>query len=134
MTAASPRCPVGDQPDQLGVNLSAAYLAGGTAVPDVEEALRASGLPAERLVLEITEAAAGSPLDSVALDLTALRLMGVSVALDDFGTRAVRPGLAHPGAARRRSSSTRPWSPASTATRRCSPCASPSSASAGRWA
>jgi diguanylate cyclase (GGDEF)-like protein/PAS domain S-box-containing protein len=78
--------PVGDQPDQLGVNLSAAYLAGGTAVPDVEQALRASGLPAERLVVEITEAAAGSPLDSVALDITALRLMGVSVALDDFGT------------------------------------------------
>jgi diguanylate cyclase (GGDEF)-like protein len=78
--------PVGDQPDQLGVNLSAGYLAGGTAVPDVEKALRASGLPAERLVVEITEAAAGSPLDSVALDITALRLMGVSVALDDFGT------------------------------------------------
>jgi diguanylate cyclase (GGDEF)-like protein len=85
MTAVT-SLPVGDQPDQLGVNLSAGYLAGGTAVPDVEEALRASGLPAERLVVEITEAAAGSPLEAVAQDVAALRLMGVSVALDDFGT------------------------------------------------
>jgi EAL domain-containing protein (putative c-di-GMP-specific phosphodiesterase class I) len=77
---------VDEQPHRLAVNFSAGYLAGGTAVPDVEEALGASGLPAERLVVEITEDVAGSTLPSLAQDVAALRLMGVSVALDDFGT------------------------------------------------
>jgi diguanylate cyclase (GGDEF)-like protein/PAS domain S-box-containing protein len=73
---------------QLGVNISAGYLAGGTAVADVQAALEASGLPAERLVLEITEAAMSSEHKYLPLDIETLRLMGVHVALDDFGTGA----------------------------------------------
>jgi EAL domain-containing protein (putative c-di-GMP-specific phosphodiesterase class I) len=68
---------------RLGVNVSAQYLAAGTLVPDVASALRQSGLPPERLVVEIAESAlSGERLHD---DVTALRLMGVHLAVDDFG-------------------------------------------------
>jgi EAL domain-containing protein (putative c-di-GMP-specific phosphodiesterase class I) len=83
--AAVTALPAAEQPAALSVNLTAAYLAGGTAVRDVEAALRDSGLPAERLTVELTEDAAARAEGSVLLDVAALRLMGVRVALDDFG-------------------------------------------------
>ena len=68
---------------RLGVNVSAQHLAAGTLVPDVASALRQSGLPPERLVVEIAESAlSGERLHD---DVTALRLMGVHLAVDDFG-------------------------------------------------
>jgi diguanylate cyclase (GGDEF)-like protein/PAS domain S-box-containing protein len=68
---------------KLGVNVSAQHLASGTLVGDVTSALRDSGLSPERLVVEIAECAlaVGNATD----DVTALRLMGVHLALDDFG-------------------------------------------------
>jgi len=69
---------------KLGVNVSAEHLAAGTLVGDVASALRASGLSPERLVVEIAESAlAGRDATD---DVTALRLMGVRLALDDFGS------------------------------------------------
>jgi EAL domain-containing protein (putative c-di-GMP-specific phosphodiesterase class I) len=69
---------------RLGVNVSAQHLAAGTLVGDVTAALQASGLPPERLVVEIAESAlTGERVDD---DVTALRLMGVHLALDDFGS------------------------------------------------
>ncbi|SFT75453.1 PAS domain S-box-containing protein/diguanylate cyclase (GGDEF) domain-containing protein [Geodermatophilus amargosae] len=76
----------GDAPVRLGMNVSAAHVADRTLVEDVATALRTSGLAPERLVLEITEATVLAEGDSVAVDIEALRLMGVHVALDDFGT------------------------------------------------
>ncbi|RBY82039.1 hypothetical protein DQ238_05360 [Geodermatophilus sp. TF02-6] len=73
-------------PLQLGVNISASHVAARTLVGDVVSALRTSGLPPERLILEITEATVLAEGDHVAADVEALRLMGVHVALDDFGT------------------------------------------------
>ena len=55
--------------------------------------LQATGLPPERLILEITEATLMSEGEHVAVDMEALRLMGVHVAPDDFGTG--RSSLAH---------------------------------------
>jgi EAL domain-containing protein (putative c-di-GMP-specific phosphodiesterase class I) len=83
--AAVTALPPAEQPATLSVNLTAAYLAGGTAVLDVETALRDSGLAAERLTVELTEDAAARAEGPVLLDVAALRLMGVRVALDDFG-------------------------------------------------
>ncbi|GAB3313157.1 hypothetical protein GCM10027451_26880 [Geodermatophilus aquaeductus] len=83
----------GDAPLRLGVNVSAAHVADRTLVEDVACALRTSGLAPERLVLEITEATVLAEGDSVAVDIEALRLMGVHVALDDFGTGS--SSLAH---------------------------------------
>ncbi|TFV55479.1 phosphodiesterase [Geodermatophilus sp. DF01-2] len=83
----------GGTPLRLGVNISASHVAARTLVGDVAAVLRATGLPPERLILEITEATLMSEGEHVAVDVEALRLMGVHVALDDFGTG--RSSLAH---------------------------------------
>jgi diguanylate cyclase (GGDEF)-like protein/PAS domain S-box-containing protein len=83
-TAAVASLPASAAGLRLGVNVSAQHLPGGMLVGDVASALRASGLPPERLVVEITESAlSGEHLHD---DVTALRLMGVHLALDDFGS------------------------------------------------
>jgi diguanylate cyclase (GGDEF)-like protein/PAS domain S-box-containing protein len=84
MTATA-SLPSSGAPLRLGINVPAAYAAGGTLVADVEAALAGSGFGAELLVLEIPEATVLSGDERVALDITTLRLMGVHVALDDFG-------------------------------------------------
>jgi diguanylate cyclase (GGDEF)-like protein/PAS domain S-box-containing protein len=71
---------------KLGVDISVQHLASGTLVGDVSAALRASGLPPEQLVVEICEAAVAVGGERETADLDALRLMGVHVALDDFGS------------------------------------------------
>jgi EAL domain-containing protein (putative c-di-GMP-specific phosphodiesterase class I) len=55
-------------------------------VADVTAALEASGLPARRLEIEITEGVFVKNFEAVVEKLRALRKLGVSVALDDFGT------------------------------------------------
>jgi PAS domain S-box-containing protein len=69
----------------VAVNVSARQIRGGELVPDVLAALESSGLPAKRLIVEITESVL---LDDshVIEDLTALRQLGVRIAVDDFGT------------------------------------------------
>ncbi|HEY3268590.1 MAG TPA: EAL domain-containing protein [Armatimonadota bacterium] len=75
-----------DQPLMLGVNLSARQLQHPTIVADVVAALRSSGLPPERLALEITESAIIDE-GTTALDtLNALKGVGVKLYIDDFGT------------------------------------------------
>jgi diguanylate cyclase (GGDEF)-like protein len=85
-TEAAASLPAAVGPLRMGVNLSGGYLRGGTVVADVQAALNSSGLPPDRLVLEITDAAHLAADERVALDVASLRLMGVHVALDDFGT------------------------------------------------
>jgi hypothetical protein len=67
------------------VHVSARQVRSGELVPDVISALATSGLPARRLIVEITESVL---LDDshVIEDLTVLRQLGVRVAVDDFGT------------------------------------------------
>ncbi|RBY82260.1 bifunctional diguanylate cyclase/phosphodiesterase [Blastococcus sp. TF02A-26] len=77
--------PVVHAPLRLGVNISASHVAARTLVGDVAAVLQATGLPPERLILEITEATLMADTDDIAVDVEALRLMGVHVALDDFG-------------------------------------------------
>jgi diguanylate cyclase (GGDEF)-like protein/PAS domain S-box-containing protein len=71
---------------KLGVDISVQHLAAGTLVTDVSNALQASGLPPERLVVEICESAIAVGGEREAADVAALRLMGVHLALDDFGS------------------------------------------------
>ena len=49
-------------------------------------ALADSGLPPDRLVLEITETALLDDVDTAVAALSRLRAHGVRVAIDDFGT------------------------------------------------
>lgn len=71
---------------RLTVNLSAKQLQDEPLVEMVAEALRESGLPAERLQLEITEGAMMHNVESAIRTLKELRHLGIGVAVDDFGT------------------------------------------------
>ena len=69
----------------MAVNLSGRHLTDRRVVDDVAAALAVAGLPADRLVLEVTETVLVD--DPVAAEhLAALRALGASVAIDDFGT------------------------------------------------
>jgi EAL domain-containing protein (putative c-di-GMP-specific phosphodiesterase class I) len=70
----------------VAVNLSARQLMDPDLVDAVAAALAASGVPAEALMLEITENVLVDSSDEVPKTLHALRALGVGVALDDFGT------------------------------------------------
>jgi diguanylate cyclase (GGDEF)-like protein len=75
-------------PDQfrLAVNVSPVQFRSGTLALKVIAALAASGLPADRLELEITEAVLIRDDDAALEILHQLRAIGVRIALDDFGT------------------------------------------------
>jgi EAL domain-containing protein (putative c-di-GMP-specific phosphodiesterase class I) len=75
-------------PDGLkaGVNLSAVQLRAEGLVDTVAAALAASGMPAHRLELEVTETMLVEDGPQAARVIAALQGLGVSVALDDFGT------------------------------------------------
>ncbi len=70
----------------LALNVSAVQLADLAVVEDVRAALAVSGLPASRLVLEVTETAEVVDLQLAKRTLDALGALGVGLALDDFGT------------------------------------------------
>jgi diguanylate cyclase (GGDEF)-like protein len=69
----------------MAVNLSGRHLTDRRILTDVSEALTAAGLPADRLVLEVTETVLVDD-PTAAEHLSALRALGVSIAIDDFGT------------------------------------------------
>jgi EAL domain-containing protein (putative c-di-GMP-specific phosphodiesterase class I) len=69
----------------VAVNVSARHVRSGELVDDVLAALDGSGLPASRLVLEITESVLLDD-EHVVADLELLRRLGVRIAVDDFGT------------------------------------------------
>ena len=68
------------------VNLSAHELGAPDLVADVEGALERSGLPADGLVLEITETVLMHDIAATADKLARLKSLGVRLAVDDFGT------------------------------------------------
>ena len=72
-------------PAALNVNVSARDLREPGFAAGVKALLDEYGVPADRLVLEITESVALEPGQSVA-NLRQLRGYGVRVSLDDFGT------------------------------------------------
>ncbi|MFP5299515.1 MAG: EAL domain-containing protein, partial [Actinomycetota bacterium] len=70
---------------RVSVNLSGRQLLNPRLVTEVSEALFGSGLPPERLVLELTETALMTDLDASVSVLNELKALGVSIAVDDFG-------------------------------------------------
>ena len=85
--------PERDEPLRIGLKIPFAYLETGSVVPDVEQALRRSGLAPGRLVLKINAPTVMSDDERAGLDVASLRLLGVHVALDDFGSGS--SALAH---------------------------------------
>jgi EAL domain-containing protein (putative c-di-GMP-specific phosphodiesterase class I) len=69
----------------VAVNVSARQVRSGELVPDVLAALESSGLPASRLIVEITESVLMDDAHVIE-DLAVLRQLGVRIAVDDFGT------------------------------------------------
>lgn len=72
--------------DRMALNVSPQQLRRREFVGEVTAALRASGMPARSLELEITESVLMDPGRHVELALATLDSMRVQVALDDFGT------------------------------------------------
>ena len=68
------------------VNLSGHELSNPNVLENIGDALRATGVPASALRIEITESALVSSLDFAVQVISRCREMGVQVAVDDFGT------------------------------------------------
>jgi diguanylate cyclase (GGDEF)-like protein len=71
---------------QVSVNLSVAQLERTDLVDAVAYALAASGLPARRLNLEITESMLMTHREATMRSLDGLSALGVGIVMDDFGT------------------------------------------------
>ncbi|HTY48966.1 MAG TPA: bifunctional diguanylate cyclase/phosphodiesterase [Steroidobacteraceae bacterium] len=71
---------------EVAVNLSAPDILDPQLVDEVLAALEAHGVPARRLVLEITESAVMRDPAAAARNMQLLRLAGLRFAIDDFGT------------------------------------------------
>ncbi len=85
-TAASwPQTAPGCAP-AVTVNVSVAQVQSGTLIEDVATALAQSGLPPERLQIEITESMFVADPLGIAPVFAALRRRGHKILLDDFGT------------------------------------------------
>ncbi|GIF24055.1 diguanylate cyclase (GGDEF)-like protein [Actinoplanes tereljensis] len=70
----------------LSVNLSPQQAAQTGLVEIVRGILADTGFPAKRLILELTESVVLQPDEATVARLTALREMGIRIAVDDFGT------------------------------------------------
>ncbi len=74
------------RPLRVAVNVSAVQFMEPTFVSSVRRILRASGLPASLLELEVTESALMHDVNHVRTVLLDLKALGISLAIDDFGT------------------------------------------------
>lgn len=70
----------------LSLNVTPADLAAATFPIEFLAMVERSGFPAERITIEITEQVLLSDLEEVARALQPLKLAGVTIALDDFGS------------------------------------------------
>ncbi len=71
---------------RIAVNVSAVQLRDSGFVTMVESALADTGLPADRLEIEITESVFMADRASATAKLLALKAIGIHFAMDDFGT------------------------------------------------
>lgn len=71
---------------RVAVNLSPAQFRSLDLLPAIHAAVQQSGLPADRLELEITETVMLQDTEATLATLSALRNLGVRIAMDDFGT------------------------------------------------
>ncbi|MDX6278966.1 MAG: hypothetical protein QOH03_37 [Kribbellaceae bacterium] len=70
----------------VAVNLSARQVTHPDVVTTIQGALRRSGLPPQRLLVEVTESTVMEDADAAEVALRAIAALGVAVAIDDFGT------------------------------------------------
>jgi diguanylate cyclase (GGDEF)-like protein len=70
----------------LSVNISGRQLDDDRIIEHIRHALQASGLPPSALIVEVTEAALMRDEGAAACRMRAIKDLGVSIAVDDFGT------------------------------------------------
>jgi EAL domain-containing protein (putative c-di-GMP-specific phosphodiesterase class I) len=70
----------------VGINISVLQLLRGDLAEHLESALRSSGVPADRIELEVTESMVMQNALQATTVLNRLRELGVTLAIDDFGT------------------------------------------------
>ena len=75
-----------DKPLQIGINLSPVQFRHGDLVAMVHSVLLETGLPPQRLELEITEGVLIGDFARALSLLRRLKALGVRIAMDDFGT------------------------------------------------
>ncbi|MFZ5558126.1 MAG: EAL domain-containing protein [Pseudomonadota bacterium] len=75
-----------DAAPRVAVNASARQFWQGNILETVRQALVRSGLPPERLELEVTESVVMKDAERTATGLRALKEVGITIAIDDFGT------------------------------------------------
>ena len=85
MTLAFEQARIWPQKVKLSFNLSAIQLCSPASSAAVLEALKASGLDAERLQVEVTETALLADFPRARENLTRLKRAGATIVLDDFG-------------------------------------------------
>lgn len=73
-------------PLMIAVNVSAVQLHAPNFVSFIEKLLAETGLPADRLEIEITETAMIRNMNRALANLRQIKALGVKVAMDDFGT------------------------------------------------
>jgi predicted signal transduction protein with EAL and GGDEF domain len=81
-----PKNPTGSRPPYVTVNIAGKQLLHPEFVSDVQGALRDALLPADRLILEITEGTLLDNAEATTSRLQELKALGVRLAIDDFGT------------------------------------------------
>jgi diguanylate cyclase (GGDEF)-like protein len=86
--AAAASWPISDDDNEIGVsvNLSGRQLQDASIVDDVRAVLASTGLAPRRLTLEITESVVLRDTSHTLDQLTALKTLGLRLAVDDFGT------------------------------------------------
>lgn len=72
-------------PLKMAVNLSARQFSEDSLLEDIAAVLRDTGMPAELLELELTEGMVMQNVERATRVLTAIKRMGVRIAIDDFG-------------------------------------------------
>ncbi len=85
-SSSAARAAAGLPPLRVNVNVSARQFRDAGFVDVVRGAVRTSGIPAESLVLELTESVLMRRDDRVHTDMHTLGELGVGIAIDDFGT------------------------------------------------
>jgi EAL domain-containing protein (putative c-di-GMP-specific phosphodiesterase class I) len=75
----------GERDARVAVNLSALSVTDGGMLAHIERQLRARGVDAARLVIEVTETAAISDMERAKAFCAGVQALGCAVALDDFG-------------------------------------------------
>jgi EAL domain-containing protein (putative c-di-GMP-specific phosphodiesterase class I) len=76
----------GYEPVPVAVNVSARQFRTGDFVGNVQTVLKATGLPARLLELELTESVLMRNADASVDELRGLKALGIKIAIDDFGT------------------------------------------------